>query len=283
LSYLHIDNLYRARDILLFRACYALEKIHGTSAHLLWTGGRVQYSSGGSKQASFLALFDDAALSKIFKELFDEQKVFVYGEAYGGKIMGMSATYGTELQFVVFEVKVGDSWLAVPQAEEVAQKLGLEFVWYRKILCELDVIDAERDAPSIQAKRCKCGEHKREGIVLRPLIELKKNNGERIIAKHKHDDFKETSTSRPLNEEQMKVLCDAEAVATEWVTPMRVQHVLDAEEFKMEFGEIPRFIKAMVADVYREAMGEIVESDAVRKAIARHAAVLFKKHIQVTA
>lgn len=28
MGYLHIDNLYKAQEILLFRTCYALEKIH---------------------------------------------------------------------------------------------------------------------------------------------------------------------------------------------------------------------------------------------------------------
>jgi hypothetical protein len=32
MAYLHIENLYKARDIMLFRECYAMEKIHGTSA-----------------------------------------------------------------------------------------------------------------------------------------------------------------------------------------------------------------------------------------------------------
>jgi hypothetical protein len=30
MGYLHIDNLYKSQDILLFKRCYALEKIHGT-------------------------------------------------------------------------------------------------------------------------------------------------------------------------------------------------------------------------------------------------------------
>ena len=29
MSYLHIDNLYKAQEIFLFRRCYAMEKIHG--------------------------------------------------------------------------------------------------------------------------------------------------------------------------------------------------------------------------------------------------------------
>ena len=34
MGYRHIDNLYKNQDILLFRECFALEKIHGTSANV---------------------------------------------------------------------------------------------------------------------------------------------------------------------------------------------------------------------------------------------------------
>lgn len=39
MSYMHIDNLYKSQTLLMFRECYALEKIHGTSAHVMWKDG----------------------------------------------------------------------------------------------------------------------------------------------------------------------------------------------------------------------------------------------------
>ena len=38
MGYLHVPNLYRpeAQAILEFKRLYALEKIHGTSAHIQW-------------------------------------------------------------------------------------------------------------------------------------------------------------------------------------------------------------------------------------------------------
>lgn len=47
MAYLHIENLYKARDIMLFRECYAMEKIHGTSAHVGWNGSLYFFSGGG--------------------------------------------------------------------------------------------------------------------------------------------------------------------------------------------------------------------------------------------
>ena len=57
MGYLHIPNLYRAQDILLFKRCYAMEKIHGTSAHVQLKDGMLTYFSGGGKHAIFMELF----------------------------------------------------------------------------------------------------------------------------------------------------------------------------------------------------------------------------------
>ena len=171
MSYMHIDNLYKNQDILLFKECYAMEKIHGTSAHVAWYGLRVKLFAGGSDYFAFKKLFDEPALEAVFKERFADGQVPVFGEAYGGKLQGMSKTYGKVLKFVAFEVRVGKSWLAVPAADDVCAQLGLDFVYYRLIPTTLEAIDAERDAPSAQAVRCGIVDEPkmREGVVLRPL------------------------------------------------------------------------------------------------------------------
>lgn len=48
----------------------------------------------------------------------------------------------------------------------------------------------------VQAIRNGMGSHIREGVILRPLIEVRKNNDERIIVKHKRDEFRETKEHR---------------------------------------------------------------------------------------
>ena len=227
MGYLHIENLYKCRDVLLFRECYALEKIHGTSANLKWLGGNVLYSSGGEKRDNFVKLFDDGKLVASFLAI-GHPEVTVYGEAYGGKQQGQSWRYGKSLRFVAFEVRVGETWLSVENAADVTAKLGLEFVHYRRISTDLAAVDAERDAPSEQAKRNGVeGDQPREGIVLRPLEEMTKSNGARIIAKHKRDEERETATSRTVDAEKLEVLRAANDIAVEWrgeirtVTPCR--------------------------------------------------------------
>lgn len=285
MGYLHIENLYKNQTILLFKECYAMEKIHGTSAHIGWKHDekKIYFFSGGENHNNFLKLFDEAFLKAKFEELFLDVDVVVFGEAYGGKQQGMSHTYGKELKFIVFDVKVGEVWLNVPNAEDVAHKLGLEFVHYDKILVNLENLEVHRDADSVQAIRNGMGAgHKREGIVCRPLTEMRINNGDRVICKYKPDEFGETKTKREVSPEQLQVLEDAKAIAEEWVTAMRLQHVLQKFPADVNMESMGEIIKAMIEDVYREAKGEIVESKEVAKAIGGITVKLFKQKLQNT-
>jgi len=278
MGYLHINNLYKNTEIMLFRRCFALEKIHGTSAHVSWKDGQLNFFSGGAKHETFVSIFDKEALTEYAKETGIENFT-IFGEAYGGRMQGQSRRYGKDLKFVCFDVKIDDCWIAVPSAERFCLGLGLEFVDYVEISTDIEEIDAQRDRPSVQAVRNGCGEHKREGVVLRPLIELTKNNGERIIAKHKGEEFSETKTPREIDPEKMQILSDANEVAEEWVTMTRLNHVLDKiNEPCME--KMKDIIHAMVEDVKREGEGEIVWSTAVEKAIGKTTAKMVQRYFQ---
>jgi len=279
MAYLHIRNLYQEQEILLFRQCHALEKVHGTSAHVaLRVDQPVHFFAGGESHPRFVALFDAEVLAARHLELFTDP-VTIYGEAYGGKCMGMRKTYGADLRFIAFEVQVGDCWLSVPNAADVAEKFGLEFVPWRLIEATLAAIDAERDRPSEIAERRGCGEQVREGIVLRPPIEVVMNNGRRVIAKHKRPEFAERQTVPNVDPTRREVMDRADEIANEWVIPMRLTHVLDKLPGEHTIQRTPEVIAAMVEDVMREAEGEIVDSPVVRKAIGRRAVALFKRYL----
>lgn len=278
MGYMHINNLYKDQTILAFRECYAMEKIHGTPAHVAWDGRDTRFFAGGEKHERFKSLFDVDDLGDAFCALGHE-KVTVFGEAYGGRQQGQSHRYGPDLRFVAFDVKVGDVWLDVPDAHDVVSKLGLEFVHYVRVPTDLAALNAERDAPSAQAARNGVvGDKGREGVVLRPIHEFFKKNGERVIAKHKTDEFQETATPREVDPEKAAVLADAAKIAFEWVTPMRLKHVLGKLEVNSELVGIDRMrdvIAAMQEDVLREGDGEFVDSREARAAIGRRTSDLF--------
>jgi len=293
MGYRHIDNLGKNGAILAFRECYALEKVHGTSAHLKFKFEKepdsinVTYYSGGEKHEAFKALFNEADLLARYRQLMCfGAEVTVYGEAYGGKCQGMSDTYGKALQFIAFEVQVGETWLAVPDAEDVAMKLGLEFVPYNRVSTDPAVLEAQRDLPSRVAVRRGITEPRiSEGVVLRPLLEFLDNRGNRIIVKFKRPEFSERASKKDtvIDPGRMEAVAAADAVAAEWVTEHRLEHVLGALTAKL--GQEPTMsntgdvIVAMVEDVLREGAGEIVDSKDVRRAIGNAAVKLFKKKL----
>jgi hypothetical protein len=281
MGYLHIDNLYKDQTILLFRECYALEKKHGTSAHVRWSDGKVAFHSGGENAERFAALFAEDALTNSFQAL-GHPKVMIYGEAYGGKQQGQSWRYGKDLKFIVFDIKIGNVWLAVPQAEQVAGILGLEFVHYARVPTDLTCLDAERDSPSQQAIRNGVeGTQPREGVVLRPIVEMTLNNGSRVISKHKRDEERETKTRRKVVDPSgLARFESATAIAEEWVTPTRLAHVLDKLGPNVDITRTKEVIEAMIDDVVREGSLEITDSKDARKAIGSRTAVMFKKWLK---
>jgi hypothetical protein len=277
MGYLHIDNLYKNQTILMFRECYAMEKIHGTSAHISWKDGQLHFNSGGESHDNFVKLFDAEALAKGMNDL-GHTEVVIFGEAYGGKQQQQAWRYGKQLRFVAFDVKIGDYWLDVPNADQVARRLGLDFVHWKKVPAEIEALNAERDAPSEQARKNGVeGDQPREGVVLRPLMEFRTNGVDRVISKHKRDVERETATARKVDDPaKLQVLQEAEAIALEWVTETRLDHVLD----KLPGATITdtgKVIAAMVEDVTREGAGEIIDSKEARKAIGARAAKLFKQ------
>jgi hypothetical protein len=287
MGYLHINNLYKDQNILLFRECFALEKVHGTSAHIEFNAetGVLTFFGGGEKASRFEALFNKEELKAKFVEmgLPPDRCITIYGEAAGGSQQGMSHTYGPNLFFIAFDVLIGENWQDVPNANQICDKLGLEFVPWVKVPTDLAALDAERDKPSEVAVRKGMGaDKKREGVVLRPPVEVKFNNGARVICKHKQDWAKETATPRTVELDPAKqlMLADADAVATEWVTYTRLEHVLDKiPGHAME--KMREIIAAMTEDVLREGSGEIVESDAVKKAIGKKTAVMYKDYLRI--
>jgi hypothetical protein len=236
-------------------------------------------------------LFDETELTKKFQEKFlENQKVTVYGEAYGGKMQGMSATYGKELRFISFEIKIDENWLSVPQAAECTASLGFEFVDWVETPTSMLALNFERDKPSVQAVRNGILEPKpREGIVLRPPFECTLNNGRRVIAKHKNELFSERKAPKELDPDKLAKMNEADKIANEYVTSMRLNHVIDRlisvrDDKEVSIKDTGAIIALMIEDVTREAerpaLDEIFDSPVVRKAIGSAAAKLFKKSLE---
>lgn len=302
MGYLHIENLYRAPE---FLACgdtevYCLEKIHGTSAHISYCVGEspeLKFFSGGEKYENFVNLFDEADLRFLLGVTCLElgvKALTIYGEAYGGRQQRMSDTYGPNLKFVAFDVKVvGASgrayWLNVSEAHSVVSALGLEFVDYAKVPLVLAALDAERDRPSTQSIRNGMGSDKiREGVVIRPLVEREDRRGNRVIYKHKRAEFRETKKPRDVTVDASKVevLRNAAAIAEEWVVAERLNHVLDHMKSDMgleafDMSHTADVCRRMLEDVKRESLGEVEWTREAERAVGRECARRFKEMLKL--
>jgi len=286
MGYMSIDNLYKDQRVLLFKEVWATEKIHGTSAWITYKGEetpqKLQYHSGGAKFESFTSLFDEQKLLNKMIEIFGNKTVKIHGEHYGGKIQKMRTTYGEKNAFVVFDIRVGDSWLSFDKVQQLGKTLELDVVDGIIVPATVEALDIERDKPSVQAKKNSIDEDKiREGIVIRPLVEMCDNSGKRIIAKHKGESFMETKTPRDVSPEKLKMLEDAELIADEWVTPMRLTHVLDKLELSMttDITKMRDVIAGMIADVEKESTDEAIINQDAKKYIGKKTAQLFKEHL----
>jgi len=279
MGYLKIPNLYKDIRILEHDECYAMEKIHGTSAHIKWDGNEITLFSGGMKHETFEAIFDLEELRKKFEGVQFVDYVTIYGEACGGKQQKMSDTYGKDPAFIAFDVKVDGQWYDVTDAEKVVDHIGLKFVFYKRGPATVEWLNEQRDLPSQVALELGLGSKIREGVVIRPIHEGVDHRGNRIITKHKRDEFKETRTKREVDPDKMLVLAKAKEVAREWVTEMRLEHVLDKMPEKGEIEHTGKVIKAMINDVKLESEGEVVWSKAVEKEIGKETAIMYKKSV----
>ncbi|RJR10698.1 hypothetical protein C4588_02790 [Candidatus Parcubacteria bacterium] len=300
MGYRKITNLQLDHPLFLFKQVYALEKIHGTSTHLTFTfqDNKWQYQvfSGGIKHPDFLFMLNTKyrLATDVIEKLTqltagqDVQKIVIYGEGYGGRCQGMSDVYGP-LNFVAFEVcKIsthGEHWLDVSRAARFVELLGLPFVFYELGPATPEWLNEQRNRPSEQAKRNGLGDNQEgEGIVIRAPMELVDENGGRMIAKYKREGFRETATARPLTEAEIQERQDAQGVAEEWVVEERLNHVLSAlvakGHSKLTLKDTRLVMDTMIEDVSIEALGKIVWSESVGKAIGARAAELFKNRIR---
>lgn len=171
------------------------EKVDGTNIRImletnLHPYGQSSLKIGGKTDNASIPSF----LYDKLNEIFDADKlaeqfhdgVCLYGEGYGAKIQKGGGNYISDgVDFVLFDVKVGEYWLNRKDVDDIANKLNIKSV---PIIGEGTL----QDAVEICRKGFKSqwGDFESEGIVARPKNELFRRNGERIITKIKCKDFR---------------------------------------------------------------------------------------------
>jgi ATP-dependent RNA circularization protein (DNA/RNA ligase family) len=159
------------------------EKVDGTNIRVIFDKkGAVTFKGRTDKSQIPAFLFNK------LKEIFQgktQQDMCLYGEGYGARIQKGGENYIKDgVDFVLFDVRVGDLWLKREEVEEIALSFGIKVV---PIIGEGTLTDMVEMVK--KGFKSKWGDFIAEGIVARPKVELQDRNFQRIITKLKHRDF----------------------------------------------------------------------------------------------
>lgn len=168
------------------------EKIDGTNIRICWDGHKVQYLGRTDKAQipsqlmnRLIELFGGDVNEEIFEQHFGENEVMLIGEGYGAKIQ-TGGDYRQDNDFILFDVCINGNYQSREAVKSIAEYFNLDVVPTIMIGKLQDGIDYVKTKP-----KSKIGTANSEGLVGRPLFELKDRCGNRLIVKIKVKDFEE--------------------------------------------------------------------------------------------
>jgi len=122
---------------------------------------------------------------EIFKFPPEGGSVCLYGEGYGARINKGGKYIPDGVDFILFDIKIGDWWLKREDVSDIADKLNIKTVPLIKVGTLQTAIDMIKSG----TLKSTFGDFLVEGLVGRPCIELQDRAGRRIITKIKHRDY----------------------------------------------------------------------------------------------
>lgn len=189
-----IFGTYRDETVkyLRFNDWQFTEKIDGTNISVEWDGHAVSFH-GRTERAQIpkhlLEYLEKTFLTteaeELFEQTYGDKNVILYGEGYGAKIQN-GGNYRSDVSFILFDVLIGDNWQEREWVEKTAKMFGIDVVPVVFVGSLEEGVDyvMEHHPSTI-------GTAMMEGIVGRPMVEMRDRLGKRIIVKIKLEDFKE--------------------------------------------------------------------------------------------
>ena len=189
-----IFGTYRDETVkyLRFNDWQFTEKIDGTNISVEWDGHAVSFH-GRTERAQIpkhlLEYLEKTFLTteaeELFEQTYGDKNVILYGEGYGAKIQN-GGNYRSDVSFILFDVLIGDNWQEREWVEKTAKMFGIDVVPVVFVGSLEEGVDyvMEHHPSTI-------GTAMMEGVVGRPMVEMRDRLGKRIIVKIKLEDFKE--------------------------------------------------------------------------------------------
>jgi len=170
------------------------EKIDGTNIGIVWDGYSVSFQSRTENtgipyylQNTLHNIFGGDVNEQLFEQKFGSMKVILFGEGYGYKIQKRGRHYiPNDHSFILFDVYIPekDLWMKRESIEDIAQTFNVKAVPI-VMHCTLEqAIDFIKIKP-----KSLLGDTVMEGLVCKPLVELRDRMNERIVVKVKVKDF----------------------------------------------------------------------------------------------
>lgn len=175
------------------------EKVDGTNIRIHWDGEEFKIAGRTDNAQLPLPLFErlnQICSDKLFFDVFgfhdeggDPLNITLFGEGYGNRIQKVGSKYLPDrVDFILFDIKIGNWWLEREDIIDIARLLGINSVpeVFNGSLNEaIDIIKTGSDYhPSVINKNAPM-----EGLVLIPACNLIDRSGRRIITKLKYKDF----------------------------------------------------------------------------------------------
>lgn len=174
------------------------EKIDGTNIHVDIDGAEPIVFQGRTSKADIPKSLEDwlrdvftvDSLGRAFPNFLENREFSckLFGEGYGLNIQKGGNYLKDRVGFILFDVFINGWWLARKDCEDIANKLGIPIVplvGYKTIPEAIEMV--RNGFPSLIAEN---KQYQAEGLVLKTPCGLKARNGERIITKLKHKDFR---------------------------------------------------------------------------------------------
>lgn len=285
-KYPHIENIDVVPAIFELPEVVVTEKVHGSAMRIGMIDGRARM--GGrrlefdnirpeSKDGQgFVSWVLDTGLDRKIETACGGQEVILYGEWHGS---GTASKGWPQIQkgiryingndFRVFDVKLDGRYLPQDEVALWAAKVGLKTmpVLYRgkpnaqAFNALIDTMSRVGGENGIRDP-----ENTIEGIVIRPPTMQWDAHGNPVMAKYKVGKWAEraSATKHPKTSFQEKpVLPGAREFAKEFVTPMRLEHVLDQlreEKLPIDVSSLGEVLKHMGQDIKREGAAALAEA-----------------------
>lgn len=187
------------------------EKIDGTNI-------RIELASSGNSEDGIIMSFKGRTDKAIIPEhlltklnwLFDREhlmealnitdetqdcNITLYGEGYGVKIQKGGNYISNDVNFILFDVKIGKWWLDRESIKDIADKLGINAVPLMGYMTIPEAIEYVKKG--FKSTIAENKDYDAEGLVLKTPCGLLKRDGERLITKIKTVDFRKYQLAYP--------------------------------------------------------------------------------------